>query len=210
MCVEATNSRVTKSSSRVLHAGAAFAAALLRAVGGERHTLDVTGVRNRDDHLLALDQVLVFHLAFLVDDDGAARGCEFAFDGGELVLDDRLDARARAQDVEIIGDLVGELVELGLDLIAAERGEPLQPQIEDRLGLLGRQLGRAFRRDAVARIVDQGNHGGDVARRPVALHQFVARFVGVLGGADQLDHLVDIGDRDGKSDQDVRAVARLA
>ena len=52
----------------------------------------------------------------------------------------RLDARARAQDVEIIGDLGGELVELGLDLVAAERGEPLQAQIEDGLGLLGREL----------------------------------------------------------------------
>ena len=59
-------------------------------------------------------------------------------------LDDRLDARARAQDVEIVGDLVGELVELGLDLVAAQSGEPLQAQIEDGLGLLGRQPRRAL------------------------------------------------------------------
>ena len=49
------------------------------------------------------------------------------FDCGKLVLDDRLNASPRAQDIEIVGDLVGELVELGLDLVAAERRQPLQP-----------------------------------------------------------------------------------
>ena len=67
-----------------LHAGAALAAAPLRAVGRERHALDVAGVRNGDDHVLALDQVLVLHLAFLIDDHGAARRGEFALDRGEL------------------------------------------------------------------------------------------------------------------------------
>ena len=57
----------------------------------------------------------------------------------QLVLDDRLDARARAQDVEIVGDLGGELVELACDLVAAERGEALQAQVEDGLGLLVRE-----------------------------------------------------------------------
>ena len=41
------------------------------------------------------------------------------------------------------------------------------------------------------------------------VHQRLARLVGVLGGADELDHLVDIGDRDGETDQDVGAIARL-
>ena len=95
-----------------LHAGAALAAALLRPVGRERHALDVAGMRDGDDHVLALDQVLVLDLAFLVDDDGAARRGELVLHGLELVLDDGLDARARAQDVEIVGDLGGELVEL--------------------------------------------------------------------------------------------------
>ena len=118
--------------------------------------------------------------------------------------------RARERrDVEIIGDLGGELVELRLDLVAAERGQPLQAQIENGLGLLGRQARGPSRRHAVARIVDQRDHGGDVVRRPVALHQLLACFVGVLGGADQPDHFVDIGDRDGQPHQDMRAIARL-
>ena len=122
-----------------LHAGAALAAAALRPIGRERHALDVAGVGDGDDHILALDQVLVLHLAFLVEDDGAARRGELVLDREQLVLDDRLDAGARAQDVEIIGDLSGELVELGLDLVAAERGQPLQAQVENGLGLLGRE-----------------------------------------------------------------------
>ena len=56
-----------------LHAGAALAAAPLRPVGRERHALDVAGMRDGDDHVLALDQVLVLDLAFLLDDLGAAR-----------------------------------------------------------------------------------------------------------------------------------------
>ena len=119
--------------------------------------------------------------------------------------------RARERrTVEIFGDLAGELVELGLDLVAAERGQPLQPQIEDGLGLLRRQLRGARGRHRMARIVDQRDHGGDVARRPVALHHFLARLVGVLGGADEFYHVVDISDRNGQPDQDVGAVARLA
>jgi hypothetical protein len=53
------------------HAGAALAAAALRPVGGERHALDVAGVGDGDDHVLALDQVLVLDLALAVDDLGA-------------------------------------------------------------------------------------------------------------------------------------------
>ena len=131
-------------------------------------------------------------------------------DGGEFFFDDRLDAGARAQDVEIVGDFHGELVELGLDLVAAKRGQALQAKIENGLGLLGGKFCRAGGRHAVARIVDQRDHGGDVLRRPVALHQLLARLVGVLGGTDQFDHLVDIGDRDGETDQYVGTIARLA
>ena len=48
----------------------------------------------------------------LVHDLGAARRGEFAPHGGELVLDDGLDARPRAQDIEVIRDLGSKLVEL--------------------------------------------------------------------------------------------------
>ena len=71
---------------------------------------------------------------------GAARRRELLLHLQQLVLDDRLDAGARAQDIEIVGDLGGELVELVGDLVAAERGQALQPQIEDGARLLVGQL----------------------------------------------------------------------
>ena len=117
--------------------------------------------------------------------------------------------RARAQDVEIIGDLGGELVELLLDLVAAQRRQALQAQVEDGLGLLGGELVGAVGRDLVARIVDQLDQRGDVLGRPGAHHQALARFVRVLRGADQLDDFVDVADRDREADQHVGAVARL-
>ena len=129
---------------------------------------------------------------------------------GELVLDDGLDAGARAQDVEIVGDLGGELVELVRDLVAAERGQALQAQIEDGLGLLVRQPRRCrrsttrWRGSSISAISGAMSFAGQSR----AIKRF-ARLVGVLRGADQPDHLVDIGDRDGEADQDMGAVARL-
>ena len=128
---------------------------------------------------------------------------------GEFGLDDRLHAGARAQDVEIVVDLDRELVELLGDFLAAERREPLQPQIEDGLGLLERQPRRAVVRQAMAGIVDQRHHRRHVLRRPVARHQRVARGVRIGRGADHADDLVDIGDSNRKAHQDVGAVTRL-
>ena len=82
------------------HAGAALAAALLRPVLGERHALDVAGMADGDDHVLALDQVLVLEVEPALDDLGPARRRELVADRRQLVLDDRLDARPRGQDVE--------------------------------------------------------------------------------------------------------------
>jgi len=79
-------------------------------------------MRDGDDHVLALDQVLVLDLAFLLDDLGAARGGELLLDRQKLVLGDRQDARARAQDVEIVGDFGGELVELFGNLVTTQGG----------------------------------------------------------------------------------------
>ena len=61
----------------------------------------------------------------------------------------------------------------------------------------------------VARIGDQRDQRRHVARRPGARHQRLARRALVGRGADQADHLVDIGDGDGEADLDMRAVARL-
>ena len=79
-----------------LHAGAALAAAPLRPIGRQRHALDVAEVRDGDDHVLALDQVLVVDLALLIGDHGAARGGEFVFTAASSSLTiDWMRARER-------------------------------------------------------------------------------------------------------------------
>ena len=67
-----------------LHAGAALAAAALRAIGRQRHALDVAGMRHGHDHVLALDQVFVLDLVFLLDDHGLARRGELGLHLGEF------------------------------------------------------------------------------------------------------------------------------
>ena len=62
-------------------------------------------MRDGHDHVLARDQVLVLEIAGGVVDGGEARRRELVLDGGELVADDLLHALARAQDVEIVGDV---------------------------------------------------------------------------------------------------------
>ena len=63
--------------------------------------------------------------------------------------------------------------------------------------------------EPVAGIVDQRDHRRDVLGRPVARHQGFARGVRIGRGPDHANDLVDIGDRDRKTDQDMGAVARL-
>jgi len=86
---------------------------------------------------------------------------------------------ARTQDIEIVGDLGGELVEFVLDFVATQRGQALQAQVENRLGLLGRQPIGAVVVDLVARIVDQQNQRFDIAGPASRGPSGLARLVGV-------------------------------
>jgi len=194
-----------------LHAGAALAAAALRPVGRQRHALDIAEVGDGDDHVLALDQVLILHLAFLIDDLGAAGGGELVLHSDHLGLDDRLDASPGAQDVEIVGDLGGELVEFVLDFVAAERGEPLEAPDRGSPGPAGRKdvpcrPPKQPWRGSSIRAIQRGDGCQPAIREDI---QSFAGRIRIRRGADQLDHFVDIGDRDGKPDENVSAIARL-
>ena len=127
----------------------------------------------------------------------------------ELFPDDLDDAQARGEDREVFLDLLADLLQLVGDLVAAERGQARKPQLEDGLGLLLGQLVGALVGDLVARVGDQHDKRGDVVRRPVALHQLLARGSGARRVADELDHLVDVGDGDGEADEDVGTLTRL-
>src|SRR5215813_11387397 len=77
------------------HAGTALAAPALGAIGGEGHAFDVAAMTDGDDHVLALDQVLVLDLTFHFHDLGEPRRSELRLDVGELSLDDVDDAGPR-------------------------------------------------------------------------------------------------------------------
>ena len=166
-------------------------------------------MRDRDHHVLALDQVLVLDLVLLLDDHGPARGREFRLHVGQFGLDDGLDAGARAQDVEVIGDFDRQFVEFFANLLTAQCRQPCQPQIENGLRLFERQPRGAVFGQPMPRIVDQRDHRGDVLGRPVPRHQGFARGVGIGRGPDHANDFVDIGHRNGETDQDMGAVAGL-
>ena len=102
----------------------------------------------------------------------------------------------------------GEPFELVADLVAAERGQAVQAKLEDRLHLrFGELVGLrlALRLDRF----DQRDVGADLGARPLAGEQLLARFRRAGRPADQLHHLVEIGDRDDEAEQDVGALAGL-
>ena len=193
------------------HADAAFAAARLRPIGRQRRALDVAEPRHRDDHVLLLDQVLdVDVVVFAVLDRRAPRRREALLDRDQLLLEHLEQARARAQDVQQLPDAIAELVELVGDLGALELGQAMQAEIEDRLGLALRQaIGpRRIRvRRVLRRLFGEAQQRGDVAQAPVARAQLGLGGRGVGRGPDQSDDLVDVGDRDCETEQDVGALA---
>ena len=190
------------------HAGAALAAAALHPVIGQRRALDIAIVRDGDGDVLALDQRLVLDLDLGVDQFGLAGRGEFFPHGAQFVLDDGKHADAAGQNVEIILDRLAQLGGFGVDLVHAQRGQPLQAQIEDGPGLfLGEADGIALHH--MAGIGDQRHQRRHVMRRPGPRHQLLARGAGVGGGADQANDLVDIGHGHRQTDQDMATVTGL-
>src|SRR5215471_4301871 len=165
------------------HPDPAFAATTLVAIGRDRRPLDVARVRNRDRHVFFGDQILDIDLSgFAFEDFRTAIIAVLRLHLFQLVNDDlhqqRLARENRAEPLDRLQQL-GELVE---DLLPLETSEALQLHVEDRLGLNLRQA-----------------EGCD---------QAVPRFGDGLGRANQLDHLVEMIDRDAQAFEDV--VSRLS
>ena len=127
----------------------------------------------------------------------------------QFVTDDAHEPQARAQDIEIVGDLHREAIERLGDFVATKRGQPREAQFQDRARLRFREADRAVGVEGMARIGDERDERRHVARRPHPLHQRRARRRRIGRGADEADHFVDVGDRDCEADLDMRVVARL-
>ena len=156
----------------------------LIAVGGDRRALDVSGVADRDRHVLVGDQIFDAQLARLVDDLRAPIVAVLLADLLQLV-DDHLHQQAIAvEDGAQAFDGFQQLGELVEDFLALQAGEPLQLHVEDGLRLHQREA--EVRGQAVARLGD--------GLRP----------------ANQLDHLVEVIERDLQSFEEVVAGFRLS
>src|SRR5258705_13462535 len=88
----------------------------------------------------------------------------------QLLADERIDAGLVAEDRAQLRNALLQVLELRLDLLAREAGEPREAEVEDRLRL------------------DLGE------REP--LDELRARLVGVGCGADERDDRVDVVERD--------------
>ena len=115
---------------------------------------------------------------------GAARGAVGARDLVQLVGDHLTLPLRAVQDRLQVGDGVQQLLALGLQLDLGELGEPAQLHVEDVVGLrLGELEG---------------------------LHQPGAGLRGVLGAADDGDHVVDVEDRDQQAVHQVQPIRGFA
>ncbi len=134
------------------------------------------------------------------------------------------DACRRGEDVEQVDDLRHDVAVLAEDLVLLQTGQPLQPQLEDRLRLrFGEPVsGTGVRVLRLPAELDReslgprglggraGEHFLDQRRAPAPAHQPRLRVGRRRRRLDQRDDLVDVGQRDGEPLQDVAPLARLA
>ena len=207
----------------------AAAAALLRAVLGQRLALDVAAVAERDHHVGRGDQVLGAQLLHVVLDGGAARAqlrlAELGAQRAQLVDDDRGDPLGTRQDVEQVGDGRHDVAVLADDLVLLQAGQALQAHLQDLAGLVVGQAVEAVGLQAVLRRQPLGAEGLAAAQRgaaralehlahqrrvPALLHQRGARHRRRGRGLDDADELVDVGQRHRQALEHMPALARLA
>ena len=159
----------------------AHAALTLSGVFGHRRALDVAVLRQGEDALLLLDQVLDVQLVLHILDLGLAVVAELVGNGGQLLLEDGLHQSLVAEDTQEVGDLLLQLLVLGLELLPVKTLQRLQAHIQNGLGL---------------HVV-----------QPEALHQVLLGVV--VAAADDLDDLVDVVLGDQQALQQVGALLGL-
>ena len=156
----------------------AYAAAVLRAVFGQRRTLDIAHVRDGDDHLVVGIEIFGIELLRSVDDLRAAFVAVLLLHLEQFVLDDLHLKRLALEHLIEVGDLLLQLVAFGRQFAVLQTGQRAQTHLDDRRSL---QI-------AQAELLDQGRLG----------------LVGRPSGADGVDHLVDIVLRDQKTQHDMQ------
>ena len=154
-------------------------------------------------------------------DLGAPVVAELLADFQQLGADHREQPFRAGEDIRQVGNHQQELAVFVDDLVALEPGQALQAQIEDRLGLnFGEPVDRGRRANAGlqaefrgqplgtrADVTGPGEHLGHRARTPDTGHQGGLGFRRCRCAPDELDHLVEVAERDGLALEHVRTVA---
>ena len=112
-----------------------LAAAFLRTVEVGPGALGVSGLGDRDDHVLPGDQILVVDVPVGGDDAGSTVVAELLDDLGELVSHDLSLPLRLGQNVLQVGNGAFEFCQLVDDLLTLEGCEASQLHVEDRLSL---------------------------------------------------------------------------
>ena len=162
----------------------AHAAAVLRAVLGQRRALDVSHVRHGDHHVLVGVEILGVELLRGVDDLGAALVAVLLLHLDQLLADDAHLLVAARQHLAEVGDALFELLALGVELAAFEAREGAQTHVDDGCRL-------------------------EVAQTEALHHALLGR-VGRLRRADDVHDLVDVVLGDQQTLHDVQALLGLA
>ena len=190
-----------------LHRSQTLAAPVLGAEFGQRRALDIAAGGDGHDHILAFNEVFILHITGPVDDLSTAGHREQGFHLAEFVGNDRHDPLATAQDDQVILDLECEVFQFVGDFLDAQSGQALQAQVQDRAGLHLAEIIAAIGVHRVAGVVDQPDERGNLTGGPAAGHQLFAGFGGVSTGADGAHDLVDVGNRNRQTAQDMAAFA---
>ncbi|MNY04315.1 hypothetical protein D3C86_1369840 [compost metagenome] len=185
-------------------------ATLLRAVLGDRLTLHIAAVRERDDHVLRRNQILGVEFGRVQFDGGAALVAEFGADGAKFVGDDGRNAFRTRQDVQQVCDHRHHFAVFLDDLVLLQAGEALQAHLQDFLRLAvgeaiqairlhaehGGQAIRAIRGTAAGSVAfGTRKHVAHEGRVPRLGHQLLLGDRRRRRGLDDRDELVDVRQR---------------
>ena len=194
-------------------ADAALAAAALRAVERQGRALDVAAAGHGDDHVLLDDQVLDVDVGGLGHDLRAPLVAELLPDLLELLDDDLEDELLGAEDLAQLRDQRQDLLELGDDLLALEARSAAAGACRGSPGP-GRRRGAGPRCPCPRRRRPSSAHADELLEaRPASSRPRPSGApwppCGSLERADDLDDLVEVGERQREAAQQVRPLLGL-
>ena len=158
-------------------------ATVLCAILGQRGTLDITHMRNGDNHIIISIEILRVELLSREDNLRTALVAILLLDLDQLVLDDLHLHTLVSQHCVVVVDTLLQLITLGSQLAVLQTGQCTQAHLHNSRRL---QL-----------------------RQTELLHQRLTTRFGILRCTDRMDHLVDIILSNQQTQHNVQTLRRL-